>query len=547
MISLIKKTVLSSFLFFLITISFGGCSDSSNNQDEKCAGVVCKESEECINDVCVDIVNNHCSLENLDGDCEDGFICENGICVEESSNPCEPNPCGELNKTVCSVSGNSFICGCDSGYIDDNGICKQEECSGNGELNGENICVCSGVFSGENCSSWEIRWGARSESSALKSKLDSTESYIYTIGYYGNSSGTYTPTLTKHSINGDKIWEKSWGNQEIYQMPVALSFGKNGEIYIAGESGNETYSVFVTKFSSDGVEGWTKTWSSEYGVFVWDIASDTNGEFYVTGTTFSSMKTGLTLKGDSDIFVIKGKDSGSKCDEVWLVQPGTDKMDSGKKIVIKDDIIYLLAELDGDTSIDENIGAIMFKFAILQLNYSGDILKESIFLEDVVDGYLSSFIFDVDSNIYVTGDAKKGFDGLENSGDSDIFLLKLNSTFEKIWSKILGSEEYDTANDLSLTSDGYIYVVSHTYGSIGEDLNKGESDILISKWSFDGELLVTKMIGDDNIESGEAALNLQVDSKNNLFITGVAESIYQDDASVKSKALLKKISFEDRF
>jgi len=529
-----KKTILTHFLT-LLTISFLllSCSESTNKKEENtCGGVICKENEECINNQCT-ITTENCSVENPVGKCQVGFVCQNGVCKEETTTECSiNNPNGD----------------CEEGFVCKNGVCEKEEiieCSGNGTLNNENICVCNNGFTGKTCNSWEKRWGSHSESGALRSEFDKSGDYIYTIGYKGNSAQTYSPTLTKFNANGEKIWEKSWGSNEIYQMPVAISIGKNGDIYIAGEVGNETLAVFLTKFTQDGTESWSKTWQSEYGVFVWDLIVDEEDGIYITGTTFSSMKTGLTLKGESDIFVIKAKDNGSTCSEIWLNQFGGDKMDSGKRFMIKDNKIHLLAELDGDSSIDENIGAIMFKFGIISFNYSGEEVKQSIFLENLVDAYPSSFEVDSNGNFYIIGEAKSSFDGIENKGDADIFLVKLNTSFGKIWSKLLGTPEYDAANDIEIDSNDNIYIISHTYGSVGDEINKGESDMLLTKWNTEGSLLLSKMFGDDNIQSGESGINLQFDFDENLFITGVAESIYQDDGSIKSKAMLKKISKDD--
>lgn len=528
-----KKTILKHLLTLLtLSFLFLSCSETTTKKETNCGGVVCQENQECVNNLCVEI-SDECSVTNPTGKCQSGFVCDLGVCKEEITTECSlNNPTGD----------------CEEGFICKNGVCEEEvilECNGNGTLNNENICICNDGFTGKSCNSWEKRWGSHSESGALRSEFDKSGDFIYTIGYIGNSAQTYSPTLTKFNSNGEKIWEKSWGSNEIYQMPVAITIGENGDIYIAGEVGNETLAVFLTKFTQDGTEGWTKTWQSEYGVFVWDLIVDEEDGLYITGTTFSSMKTGLTLKGESDIFVIKAKDNGSTCSEIWLKQFGGDKMDSGKRLMNKDNKIHLLAEIDGDSSIDENIGAIMFKFGIISFNYSGEDVKQTIFLENLVDAYPSSFEIDSNGNFYIIGEAKSSFDSIENKGDADIFLVKLNSSFAKIWSKLLGTPEYDAANDIEIDSTDNIYIISHTYGSVGDEINKGESDMLLTKWNSEGNLLWSKMSGDDNIESGEAGMNLQFNSNEDLFITGVAESIYQDDGSVKSKAMLKKILKDD--
>ncbi|WP_224363903.1 PPC domain-containing protein [Hyalangium versicolor] len=48
-----------------------------------------------------------------------------GACV--IPNPCEPNPCTQPNKTICSVSDGQAVCACVSGYVPEGDGCKPEQ------------------------------------------------------------------------------------------------------------------------------------------------------------------------------------------------------------------------------------------------------------------------------------------------------------------------------------------------------------------------------------------------------------------------------------
>ncbi len=55
--------------------------------------------------------------------CGDGFVLEDGRCVEGPSGPsvatpCLPNPCVEPNRSLCQAVGTGHLCACDPGYAD---------------------------------------------------------------------------------------------------------------------------------------------------------------------------------------------------------------------------------------------------------------------------------------------------------------------------------------------------------------------------------------------------------------------------------------------
>ncbi len=57
--------------------------------------------------------------------CDEGYKeDENGNCIEDVNNPCNPNPCDEEFKTVCTNDNGTAKCSCDEGYTEDeNGKC----------------------------------------------------------------------------------------------------------------------------------------------------------------------------------------------------------------------------------------------------------------------------------------------------------------------------------------------------------------------------------------------------------------------------------------
>ena len=96
------------------------------------------------------------------------------------------------------------------------------------------------------------------------------------------------------------------------------------------------------------------------------------------------------------------------------------------------------------------------------------------------------FITDSSGNIYVTGTTSGGLDGNTNSGGSDIFLVKYNSSGTKQWTKQLGTSSVDKGRGVTTDSSVNIYVTGDTVGDLDGNTNSGSVDIFLVKYNSDG-------------------------------------------------------------
>ena len=65
---------------------------------------------------------------------------------------------------------------------------------------------------------------------------------------------------------------------------------------------------------------------------------------------------------------------------------------------------------------------------------------------------------DSSGNVYVTGGTYGGLDGNTNTGNSDLFVVKYNSSGTKQWTKQLGSSSRDYDYGVATDSSGNVYV-----------------------------------------------------------------------------------------
>ena len=76
--------------------------------------------------------------------------------------------------------------------------------------------------------------------------------------------------------------------------------------------------------------------------------------------------------------------------------------------------------------------------------------------------YANGVVTDSSGNVYVTGGTKGGLDGNTSAGNTDLFMLKYNSSGTKQWTKQLGSSGRDHARGVVTDSSGNVYVEGDT-------------------------------------------------------------------------------------
>ena len=123
---------------------------------------------------------------------------------------------------------------------------------------------------------------------------------------------------------------------------------------------------------------------------------------------------------------------------------------------------------------------------------------------------------DSSGNIYVTGYTQGGLDGNTNSGNSDIFLVKYNSSGTKQWTKQLGTSYWDYGNSVTTDSSDNIYVNVVTSGDLDGNTSSGFSDIFLVKYNSSGTKQWTKQLGTSDNDSG---LGVTTDSSGNVYVT----------------------------
>ena len=103
------------------------------------------------------------------------------------------------------------------------------------------------------------------------------------------------------------------------------------------------------------------------------------------------------------------------------------------------------------------------------------------------------------------------------AGDEDLWVIKTDVNGDTLWTKTYGGIEEDQGNSIKQTSDGGYVVVGNT-----ESYGAGDNDVYLIKINSDGDTLWTKTYGDINNESG---IDIQLTSDGGYIILGSKSSV----------------------
>jgi len=98
---------------------------------------------------------------------------------------------------------------------------------------------------------------------------------------------------------------------------------------------------------------------------------------------------------------------------------------------------------------------------------------------------------DSSGNVYITGRTGGGLDGNSHSGYSgysDTFVVKYNSSGTKQWTQQMGSYSTSRDSDLGVATDssGNVFVAGFTREGLDGNNNSGQSDLFVVKYNSSG-------------------------------------------------------------
>lgn len=349
-------------------------------------------------------------------------------------------------------------------------------------------------------------------------------------------------------------WAKGIGGTGI-DWGRAVAADANGNVYITGEfsavvdfdpgSGIDTFrsaggrDVFLVKYDADGNYLWVKVIGGIAAEQAGSVATDANGNVYMTGRFNDTIDFGGNSKlgslGSTDAYIAKYDSAGNY---LWAISYGTIQDDYGSDLAIDNQgNIYVTGKHYKSRTI--SIYTIWEPAAfVAKFDTDGNLLWDGSIVGN--DNVGNGIDVDPAGNVYVTGvlgnnssDFDWGADTarLTTVGLDDIFLAKYDKDGQYQWAFNIGSTASDYGNDITVDVQGNAYITGQFYNTIDvdPDLNNvvqltatasGSGTNLNSfliKYDSAGKYIWSNSLNGDRIESYSVAL----DDAGNPYVTGM--------------------------
>lgn len=213
----------------------------------------------------------------------------------------------------------------------------------------------------------------------------------------------------------------------------------------------------------------------------------------------SYITVGFTLSygaGDGDVWLIKIDANGNKIWEKAFDAPEWDEgyenyWDIGRSVQQTSDGGYIIV---GDTfsHIREDIGVGHTGVWVIKTDADGNKVWDKIFAGEREDiGY--SVQQTSDGGYIIVGETRS------RAGDTDVWLIKTDSSGNKEWDKTFGGASFDSASSVQQTSDGGYIIVGYT-----ASWGAGRPDIWLIKTDSNGSRVWDKTFGGISYDYGRS-------------------------------------------
>jgi hypothetical protein len=342
---------------------------------------------------------------------------------------------------------------------------------------------------------------------------------VYVIGRYVGSvaigsttltnAGAYDVFVAKYDTSGIVQWATSIGGSD-FDYGQAIATDSDGNVYVTGSyAGSVTFApgttltstsgstdVFVAKYDTSGTVQWARsiggtTFDAGYG-----IATDSAGNVYVIGnynnTATFAPGTTLTSAGSSDAFVAKYDTSGTV---QWARSIGGTSADNGYGIATDSNgNVYVTGRYFGSVTFAPGTtltSAGSSDAFVAKYDTSGTVQWATSIGGTGAD-YGYGIATDSNGNVYVTGyyvgSATIGSTTLTSAGSTDVFVVKYDTSGTVQWATSIGGTSFDYGRGIAVDSGGNVYVIGYYSGTAtfapGTTLTSaGSSDVFVAKYS----------------------------------------------------------------
>ncbi len=339
---------------------------------------------------------------------------------------------------------------------------------------------------------WEKTYGGNNNE-YLQSSIKTPDGGFVLVGYTNSnksgdkaedSRGNYDFWVVRVDGNGQKIWDKTFGGNNN-DSAQAITNSNDGGFIIVGNSdsdisGDKTESsrgsqdFWIIKINGNGKKVWDKTIGGNKIDEANSVVTDANGNFIILGGSSSDISGDKTAQafGNSDLWLVKIDATGRK---IWDRVYGGNEFEKPFGTALTTDGSVILtgmsfSQISGNKTA-RNKG--QSDFWVLKINSLGEILWDRTFGGNVFN-FPQSILSAPNGDIIISGTSLSDISGDKSEksrGKSDFWVLRIGTNGNKIWDKTLGGskDDYPNANSISFTADGNLLISGFSDSGISGD------------------------------------------------------------------------------
>ncbi|MDD5531028.1 MAG: T9SS type A sorting domain-containing protein [bacterium] len=286
----------------------------------------------------------------------------------------------------------------------------------------------------------------------------------------------------------DTLWTRTFGGTDT-DLGYSVRQTSDSGFIIAGwtESfGAGRSDVYLIKTNSSGNTLWTKTYGGSNDDFSKSVLQTSDGGYVIVGGTSSY--------GNADAYLIKTDSSG---DTLWTKTYGGTYWERGNSVQSTSSGIdgYIIV---GETS---SFGAgipLYSNVYIVRTNLLGDTLWTKIY-GGIYNDYGCSIQQTRDKGFIIVGETFP-----LGTNDGDIYLIRIDSLGDTLWTKTFGGTSFDESHAVQQTMDGG-FIVAGTTLSFGPGA-PNYCDVYLIRTDSLGDTLWIKNFGGTKGDMGESVL-----------------------------------------
>jgi septum formation inhibitor MinC len=311
------------------------------------------------------------------------------------------------------------------------------------------------------------------------------------------------------------LWKKQLGTS-TFDYSGSVATDSQGNIFISGAtegalagSNKGDDDAWVAKYSSEGTLLWTKQLGTSASDISWGVATDSQGNVFISGYTGGALAG--SNKGEFDAWVAKYSPEGTL---LWTKQLGTSDYDYSLGVSTDSQGNVFISGYTGGALAGSNKGGDAW---VAKYSSKGTLLWTKQLGSSDYD-YSLGVSTDSQGNVFISGFTYGALAG-GNKGSSDAWVAKYSPEGTLRWRKQLGSSDTDDSLGVATDSRGNVFISGATDGALAGS-NKGFYDAWVAKYSPEGTLLWTKQLGSSDYDDSNG---VATDSQGNVFISGYTE------------------------